>query len=536
MVFGFVLGGRALSVPDEGRYAEIPREMVTTGDWLTPRLNGVKYLEKPPLVYWLTALSIRLFGLSEWSVRLVPALFALLGCLTVYVAGAKLYGRRAGLLAAVVLATSALYFALSRVIILDMPVTVLLTAALLSFLLGTREDHGSKRRMFFLGFYAFAALAVLTKGLIGAVLPGIIIFCWMLVAGEWRALKSMRLVSGAALFLIIVSPWHIFVSLANPEFPGFYFIREHVQRYLTTVHHHDKPVWFFLPILAGGLLPWSVFLVQAARHSLPATWEGRKQRTDTVFLLLWAGLIFLFFSASSSKLIPYLLPVLPPLALLLGKYLADAWDGVPVRGFGAGLSALGVVAGALIIVFLVLTLRRPEPVPQAFVPYSLAIAVVLAAGIAITIMAARNAGPLGAAAAVAGAAVMFFFILGSAAPHLDTRTIKPLALTLKPLLGSDDEVVAYRTYYQDLPVYLERRITVVDWTGELAFGAAVEDTSGWMIDGEEFRRRWRDPSRTVYMLTDLKNYEALRVEKGLALHPLARNRRSILLSNREVKS
>src|SRR5574337_68433 len=132
-LFGIMLGNRPLSVPDEGRYVEIPREMATTGDYLTPRLNGIKYFEKPVLFYWLEAFSIRLFGLDESGLRLWPALFALFGCLAVYAAGKRLFGRRAGFLAAIVLSTSVLYYALSRVIILDMPVSVLLTVSMLSF-------------------------------------------------------------------------------------------------------------------------------------------------------------------------------------------------------------------------------------------------------------------------------------------------------------------------------------------------------------------------------------------------------------------
>ena len=130
LFFTFMLGGRPLSVPDEGRYVEISREMVSTGDYLTPRLNGVKYFEKPALFYWLESCSIKLFGLNEFTLRLWPALFALFGCLAVYLAGRRLYGRRSGLIAAAVLATSLLYYALSRAIILDMPVSVLLSLAL----------------------------------------------------------------------------------------------------------------------------------------------------------------------------------------------------------------------------------------------------------------------------------------------------------------------------------------------------------------------------------------------------------------------
>jgi len=535
LFFSLFLGSRALSVPDEGRYVEIPREMVVTGDWLTPRLNGVKYFEKPPLFYWFESVLIKLSGLSEWSVRTGPALFALFGCLAVYYAGARMFGRRSGLISAGILATSLLYYALSRLISLDMPVSVLLTASLLSFLLGTREPAGTVRRSFFWGFYAFAALATLTKGLIGIVFPGMIIFSWMLVTGEWRVLRTMYLPSGLALFLLIAAPWHILVGRANPEFFDFYFIREHFQRYLTQVHHHYKPAWFYLPILIGGLFPWSVFLLQAVRHALPPnSWKERKNYTTEIFLLLWASLIFLFFSASSSKLIPYLLPVLPPLALLIGKYLADAWDRTAVRGFSAGLAALAILVSLLLLVFPYLARYRPGSIPAAFVPHAGAAAVIVLCGILATGIAVRKRGSRGALIAIAGTSLLFFIVMSSGAQHADTKSLKPLAMALKPLLDPGDEVVNYRNYYQDLPVYLERRMTIVEWKGELEFGTTIEDTSGWMITEAELWKRWQGP-RTIYLVAGKKDADALLKIQGKTFFLIAQNKNTVILSNSEAR-
>ena len=512
LFFSLFLGSRPLSVPDEGRYVEIPREMAVTGDWLTPRLNGVKYFEKPPLFYWFEAALIRLFGLSEWSVRLGPALFALFGCLAVYYAGARMFGRRTGILSAVVLATSILYYALSRVITLDMPVSVLLTAALLSFLLGTREPGGVTRRLFFWSFYAFAALATLTKGLIGIFIPGIIIGAWLLIMNEWRVLRSMHLASGMALFLLIAVPWHVMVDRSNPEFFNFYFIHEHFQRYLTKVHHRYKPFWFFIPVLVGGLFPWSAFLVQAVRRALPR-WKDRHVHRETVFLLLWAGLIFLFFSASSSKLMPYILPVFPPLALIIGKYLADAWEQGAIPGFHEAYVGLFFLALALAAALALLPRFRPEIDPAVFRPHVIALIVILLAGTTITWFQKKQHSVQRSLAALIAAASLFLITANTAMPHLDRRSMKDESLLLKPLLRPGDEVMSYRTYYQDLPVYLERTITVVEWTGELDFGTKVEDTSGWMIKEVEFWRRWNGPNR-VFLVTNKENYVRL-VNSGL---------------------
>ena len=534
LFFGIFLGSRPLSVPDEGRYVEIPREMVVTGDYLTPRLNGVKYFEKPPLFYWFEAVLIKLFGLSEWSVRLGPALFALFGCLAVYFAGTRMFSRMTGLLSAVVLATSVLYYALSRLISLDMPVSIVLSASLLSFLLGTREPVGNTRRFFFWGFYAFAALATMTKGLIGIVFPGMIIFAWMLIMNEWRILRSMHLPSGLAIFLLIAAPWHILVSRANPEFLDFYFIREHFQRYLTKVHHHYKPAWFYIPILVGGMFPWSVFLFQAVRHAVPLnSWKERKNYSSEIFLLLWSLLIFLFFSASSSKLIPYLLPVLPPLALLIGKYLADGWERNALRGFGAGQISYSVITAVLAIGLFIV--HRYVPALNTF---GMTVVCWTVGGWLLlkctAVWTSRGRDTVNRVVIHIVLAFSVFFIAGSAiAPKLDTRSLKPFAQVLKPILRPGDEVAHYRNYYQDLPVYLERRMTLVEWRGELDFGMTTEDVSDWMINEAELWKRWQGPAR-IFLVAGTKDADAVRTTQNGPFFLIAQNKNTVILSNKEA--
>ncbi|TAK75988.1 MAG: phospholipid carrier-dependent glycosyltransferase, partial [Gammaproteobacteria bacterium] len=180
-LFFILLGVRPLFVPDEGRYAEIAREMTVTHDYVTPYLNGIKYFEKPALFYWLGAAAIKLGGLQLWSIRSVNAFISLLGCLLTYVTARKLYGRLTGLLAALILGTSTLYFVMTHMVSLDLPVTVFFTASLYAFLLAYPQPMGIKRRAYFWGAAAAAALAVLTKGLIGIVFPAMIIGAWLKV-------------------------------------------------------------------------------------------------------------------------------------------------------------------------------------------------------------------------------------------------------------------------------------------------------------------------------------------------------------------
>lgn len=532
LLFGFALGKRALWEPDEGRYAEIPREMVVSGDYVTPRLNGVKYFEKPPLFYWLQAGAIEAFGVSEWSLRLWPALFAVLGCLAVYLAGRQLYDRHTGLLAAAVLATSPLYYELGRAVTLDMAVSVMISVALLAFLIGLEQSPGHGRRAYMWTFYVSAAFATLTKGLIGFVLPGLVIGAWIVLMGEWRQLKKVYLLSGAVLFLVIAAPWHVVVAWVNPEFGYFYFVHEHFLRYLTRVHGRYEPVWFFVPVLLLGLYPWTAFLIQSVKANLPVSWAQRHERGQELFLLLWAAMVLAFFSLSSSKLIPYILSLLPPLALLVARYLAHMWDQRQDAGMRAGFWAVfvvGVSGGVALALAAHFASHQEVITALGWHVYALAGALLLAGF--LPLIANRLRGLSAGLTAIIVTWIVFLGALTLSLPQLDSqRSIKSLALTLKLHLRPGDEVMTYRAYYQDLPVYLGRLVTVANWKGELAFGAAVEDTSRWIIDDETAWQRLRAP-RTVYLVTERANLEDLHRRSEGKLRVIAEKGHHALLVN-----
>jgi len=348
-LFGFKLGERALWSPVEGHYAEIAREMVVSGDYLTPSLAGMKFLEKPPLFYWLESVNIKLFGLNEWSLRLWPAMFGMIGCLAVYFAGSRLFERRVGLISSAVLATSALWYVMGHVINLDMAVSALITCALLSFLVGSVEQPGYKRRFAMWTFFVFSALATMTKGLIGIVISAMVIGTWILILNDWGILRTMYLPSGVSLFLLIAAPWHFLISRVNPDFLRSYLFDEHFQRYLTKPEGPFEQPWAYIPVLLLGLFPWAVFMLQGLRHSLRFPWQQRHRHKEVIFLVLWAGLVFLFFSASSYKGIPYILPMLPPLAILIGRYIAAAWESPRISGVSAGSFTLLVVLSLSVI-------------------------------------------------------------------------------------------------------------------------------------------------------------------------------------------
>ena len=337
LLLGFRLGSYPLANPDEGRYAEIPREMVVRGDWVTPRLDGVNYFEKPPLMYWAVAACLELLGPSEWAVRAAPALFALAGVLLTYAAARRIHGRDAGLAAALVLGTSLLYFGLGRFLVLDMAVSVLMSATLFCFILGVREPPGRRRRWLFYGLYASAALATLTKGLIGFLLPGAVMFLWLLLFDQWRRLRPFYLPTGALFFLAIAAPWHVLAALRNPDLgPLLPRLRALGALHRRRRHGRPGPWWYFCPIVLLGLFPWTGFLWAALpRRAAPAAGRGGGRTPTPGSSSIWAAFIFLFFSA------------LPLEAAPLHPAGVSAAGRAHRRVAGAGLPAAGRAAIAL---------------------------------------------------------------------------------------------------------------------------------------------------------------------------------------------
>ncbi len=531
--YGAMLGNRALWQPDEARYSEIPREMLLSGDYLTPHLDGVKYFEKPPLFYWLEAGALRWFGLSAWSARLWPVLFSLFGCLAVYAAGRAWYGRGAGLAAAGVLATSLLYFFLGRAVILDLALTALLSSAMLALVQGVRTPLGTRRRNWFWGAYALMALATLTKGLIGFVLPGMVVAVWVALLGEWRLLRSMYLPSGVLVFLLIAAPWHVWVSAVNPEFPYFYFVQQHFLRYLTDAEHRYQSDWFFMPILLLGFFPWTLFLAQALRQSVVRLRGRRREHKETLFLVVWFVVVFSFFSLSHSKLVPYILPVFPPLALLVGRYLANV--DIAAAGWRRGLQLLALFDLCAAVSFLLMASgiwhgAQVQEMQRLIGPTLWLVAGTFAVGMLVTLVALRSADRVRVLAMVMASTLLIHQCFSYAMSRMDEKyTVKGLALMLKPELRADDVVASYATYYQDLPLYLRRRITIVDWNNELTFGAAHQDAP-WLLDSPALWTLWKGPRR-VFLFANAGSLAGLRQLAGDRYYFLAGDKYHVLLSN-----
>jgi 4-amino-4-deoxy-L-arabinose transferase-like glycosyltransferase len=478
--------------PDEGRYAEIPREMLTSGDFVTPHLNGVVYLEKPPLYYWGNALSLKLFGENEFGARAFTAAVSVAGILLTYWMAAILGGVRTGLFSAIVLSTCCYYYAVGRTNTLDMTLAVTLMLAIFPAYLYLSGKRGGRRWL--LISYAGAALAFLTKGLIGIVFPAIILSLWMLATRRHRSFANSISLTGIFLFLAISLPWVLLAQKHNPDFSWFFFVHEHFLRYATTVHKRSQPFWFFLPIVLGGFVPWIALLpraIAAARKS-----AGKfLNRDDLVFLLSWSLFIFVFFSFSRSKLPTYVAPIFPPLSVLMGRTL-DLWsshdDGRGPCWFPLALCAV-LVAGCLLLPHF-----APSRVELGQWARLIAVpaALLLIWGI-IPLFIRRLAAER--------VILLCFLVLALAFTSLNRpagiwlgkyKSVKWLCATLSASLRPGDIIAQYGTYKQGIPFYTKSRTVLVNELDELAFGAdRASDRREFFISEEEFSALWRSPRR-----------------------------------------
>jgi len=487
---------RTLIKPDEGRYAEIPREMVASGDWVTPRLNELKYFEKPPLQYWATATAYTLFGEHQWTSRLWAGLTGFAGILLVWFAGLRLFGREAAGYAALLLSSSLLYVLMAHINTLDMGVTFFLTLGIAGLLLAQAQADTAKRRNWMLVAWAGMALAVLSKGLMGIILPGAALFIYCLVQRDFGVLKRMHWLPGLAVFFAITAPWFVLVMQANPEFFERFFIYEHFQRFTTTVHGRYHPWHYFIPILLAGALPWTVLMFDAAFRCVI---DGRRGRNSSLpdkmfntqrFLLIWAVFIYIFFSISGSKLPSYLLPMFPVLALLMGKRIAEMrarvlfWQVTP-----AILVALALLGLALNVGQLADTPGQIELYPH-YGPWLVVAALVSLAGLSTGMLLLwREKKPVAVAVLALSALLSAQIALSGYETVARERSAKHIAEAIRGEVKPDIPFYSVLTYEQTLPFYLKRTFTLVQYQDEMAYGIQQEPQR-WVPTIEKFAGVW----------------------------------------------
>lgn len=538
----FWLGSYPLFTPDEGRYSEVAREMIATGDFITPRVNGVPFLDKPILYYWGQVVGLSLLGVNEWGARLFPMLFGILGCLLTYVCGRHLFDRRTGLLSAIVLATTPLYFAGAHYADLDLEIAVLISGTLLSFLTAV-QTTGKTRFYFLIATYIFAACAFLTKGLIGIAFPAMIGGSWILLLNRWDVLKKIHLIPGILLFLVLVLPWYVLVQKANPQFLHYFFVTQQVTRFLSAGEFNNKTVaWFYIPIILAGFFPWTIFLFQALVKSLRQIWDQRNAHANELFLILWFSIILIFFSIPHSKIVGYIFPVFPALALLVGRYLSLHWEHAQTAGIRLALVNFLIIAMMLASAFIAVSHYQLIDLTAKFSTFATIMATIVIVSALISFLFIKKKSLLPLFSLCTACSTILLLVLAVGATDLNQNTSKPLVTHLKTVMQPQDEVITYFKYYQDLPFYLGKRVTIVadwnapdiaskdNWVRELWLAKASLDTSDWLIDETTFWQRFYSNKRVFVFLND--NYFDQFKAQAKTYFILGRFNDIILISNK----
>jgi 4-amino-4-deoxy-L-arabinose transferase-like glycosyltransferase len=563
------LANRPLFNPDEGRYAEIPREMLSGGDWVIPHLDGLDYIEKPPLQYWATATMYRLFGLSEFAARLYTALTALGTVALVGLLGTRLGGRDTGWRAAAVASGMVMMVTLSQLVTLDMSLTFYMTASMTGFVLAQQASDGARQASdswpkWMLMAWIAAALGVLTKGLVAAAIPAAVLVIYSLCSRDFTPWRKLNLALGLPVFLGLTVPWHWLAAVRRPDFLQFFFVHEHFARYLTPIADREESWWFFGMVFLIGTVPWTVpalrVLVSGWRGGARGDAAGTPSRDagtpshdagtpshvagtpshvagtpshvagtpshvagtpfrPAFFLWIWVLFVCVFFSLSDSKLMPYILPAMPALAVLIAAQ--------PIATLKRDFLVTAILTVIFGVVLGVASFYEPTLVPASpGRPYFLLLAkplrevaaLLIVSGAFVWAQGARDATRAGVFLGV-GWCLAGLLLIRAAALLAPIYSGIDLANALPPGSG-DAPLYSVRTYDQTLPFYLRRTVILVGYRGELDYGLR-RAPGGEIADIDEFLRLWQSQTR-AFAVMDKRTFNNFK-ERGVPMRNIAEN-------------
>jgi 4-amino-4-deoxy-L-arabinose transferase-like glycosyltransferase len=543
------LRNTALFEPDEGRNAEKAREILLLGDWVTPHQNFLPTLDKPIFFYWLVALAFKIFGFAEWSARL-PSSLSAVGCLLlVYCFARTQWGAREALWSCLALVTSIEFVILSRIVILDMTLTLFITWALMSFYAAQQSIRSkSRRNVYWLSMYAAMGAATLTKGLLGVIVPGLVIFFYVVLSRKWFLLRQMRIIPGAVVYLVIVAPWYLWAEMRNPGYLRYFLWEEHFVRFLTPYFGRTKGWYYFFIVVGIGFLPWSVILPVTVR-SLWKRWAHDVNH----FLALWVVVPLVFFSLSHSQLPHYILPIFPALALLTGRALGiedeDSTDKLRWRFFI--LSAFPVA----FVVYLLIGAGWPHGLPVEIRPAVIQkVAVIgLYAAVLFLLFAVLTFGHMkllwkerGVPLLCTSVSLALFWVLLTQiiAATSFHRVSKSLAREIASVIDPQDRIVFYDTYIEGIPFYL--RIHKPIWLVQSPEKQAVMGSyyvrerrpvaaAGYgrvFFTFKEFAEQWKNNDVPLRVLVKEKNLTRLSADIGVTPKSIVKMDKYVLASNR----
>ena len=504
------LGVRPIMIPDEPRYAEIPREMITTGDWIAPHLNGVRYFEKPVLGYWLHAGSIMLFGENTFAIRIPSALSAGISSLLLFFMVRRFGGgSSAGLITAMVYLTFLEVFGVGTFNVLDSLLSMFITATMVSFFIARMEENPRKRNGLLALSGLSAGLAFLTKGFIAFAVPFAAIVPFMIWERRWKELFRVCWIPLITAVLVSL-PWAVMIHIREPDFWHFFIWNEHIRRFMADSSQHKESLWYFLLLLPGAALPWT-FLFPSAISGLK---QAGFHRPLIRFALCWFLFPFLFFSVSNGKLLTYILPCFPPLAILMATGFHNYLEGGRKRAITIGALLFALMIGTLALALAAVQIAGF----QGFKPYTQTWKWVLAvAGLLFwslfLLSSARESQPFKKILLYAVAPVLFMAVTPFIMPDRTIESKAPGALLLRNshrirpdtiLVSDEGPLLAVCWFYRRNDVYL------LGDAGELSYGIHYNNSKHRLLDMDRFRKLVSANRRTgrVILIAKAWKYEA----------------------------
>jgi 4-amino-4-deoxy-L-arabinose transferase-like glycosyltransferase len=455
------LGRGAIGDNDEAFYAESAREMVASGDWITPHFNYEQRFQKPILYYWLTAALFALGGAHEFSARVWSALAGVGLVLVTTACGRRWYDESVGLLAGAITATSAGYFALARMALPDLPLAFLVTATIWASFVATLERERNPRKWVLLAATA-AACGFLMKGPLALLLPALVVVPILLLERRSYNVQFSDLVLAALLFVVIAAPWYLVMWMRHgTDYLTGFFIGDNYERFATSRFNDPRPWWFYLPIAFGGLLPWTPMICVWIAPVFQFLTRRRDIGTVDLRLLLWASLPFLFFTVSMGKQPRYILPVLPPLAILLAGSVIERtseWrslDGARRRPRPNRAVVLGSLLGGLFLVALAVLLYRAQPLFVNVSPLAtLVVAIIIAAaGVAVIAVSVTGAWRSAPGMLAFATAITFAVLPYGALPNDDQSAVVQMAERIRRSSHPGEAIGTYKVFVRNLVFY-----------------------------------------------------------------------------------
>ncbi len=540
-LFFFWIGQIPLGSSDEGRFGEIAREMWVSKDFIVPHFNYIPHIEKPIFSFWLASLSIGVFGIGSFSVRLPSVLSAILGIVLTRYFTSKLFSQKTADLATIILTTSVGYVLVGRYAMIDMLMTLLMSSAIFCLALASIKQ---KSQFYYLAYF-FMGFSFITKGLIGIVLPALIFLAFLVWTRNLGEIKKMRLGWGILIIALIFIPWGIAISMREPEFSYTFIVKQHFHRYSTAFFGRKRPVWFFAPILISLAFPWSFFLPAAIFRGNQPMDQNKKRSLQ--FLICWLAVIFVFFSVPKSKLPYYILPLCVPLAVLVAAWLQEASDAEKsnqalTKVFCRTLQMVGIISILGLIganFYLAFWVKDPRILAVRGLIQIASLCAVIGGTLAGIFLKRKNYRRNLLAMASTVYVLLIIAVIGmkSLTPYLSTYDY---AKTLKSVMKQGDQVAVFASpdHFSDLPFHLQQRIIVAGsdhgtLTEELEEPQHAEDVRNWFPTADQFIHRFNSGRARMFCLTEAKNLKELN-HLGLVSYKIIQQGGGKLLISNEI--